>query len=425
MSDLHLGVDLGTGKVAMVLCDGRGGGVHHESRPHHADRPGPEGAAEQDAQAILDTAFSMIGEMPPDHRDRIASVAVTGQMHGVVQHGTDARPRSPLVTWQDSRADPLPCGGRLVPSGHGLAILAWWARNKRLVAPRVATIHGLLTARLCGLDRAPIDPTDVSAWGGLTPPSGVPADILPRRVGHGALVGHTRGVPGLRDGLPVAAPLGDNQASVRGTLDDPATDLSLTIGTGCQLSMLIPGGDHPTPMPVPPPAQIRPFDEQFQLLVAAPKNGGSVWRWLAGTVQTWCADLGLQPPPTDRVYEFLDRLGLDAPDTLAFLPHLDGEIDAPDARASLSGFRRDSGRLGEIARAVARGLIQNIRRMIPDEALEGKRRLVGSGNALRRSALLRQQAERVLGLPLRLSAFPEEAALGAARVARALKRSNA
>jgi sugar (pentulose or hexulose) kinase len=52
--------------------------------------------------------------------------------------------------------------------------------------------------------------------------------------------------------------------------------------------------------------------------------------------------------------------------------------------------------------------------MLRAEMLSGKTRLVGSGNALRRSALLRAMAEQTFGLPLSVPEGREEAARGAA-----------
>ena len=45
---------------------------------------------------------------------------------------------------------------------------------------------------------------------------------------------------------------------------------------------------------------------------------------------------------------------------------------------------------------------------------------VGAGNGLRRNPVLRQVAQRRLGLPLRLMEHEEEAAIGAARLAAGL-----
>jgi len=71
--------------------------------------------------------------------------------------------------------------------------------------------------------------------------------------------------------------------------------------------------------------------------------------------------------------------------------------------------------LGPLARGFARGLMRNLASMLPASAMKGRSRLVGSGNALRRSALLRRTAVEEFGRPLCIRAATEEAALGAAR----------
>jgi sugar (pentulose or hexulose) kinase len=61
--------------------------------------------------------------------------------------------------------------------------------------------------------------------------------------------------------------------------------------------------------------------------------------------------------------------------------------------------------------------MRNLRESIPSRVLRTRDRLVGSGNALRRSSLLRLMAEEEFGLPLVLREEREEAALGAAMAA--------
>jgi len=411
---LFLGIDLGTSKVALALCDRCGSGVFHLAASHHADLPGPPGTAEQDAEKILATACDLIAEIPGDHRAHLAGIGLTGQMHGVVQHDEQGRACSPLVTWQDTRQNELKINGRTVPPGRGWGTLERWVRSKELSAPRCATIHGLLAARICRLDRAPIDPTDRHAWGALTPPPSIPASILPDCVPHGALVGHSHGQKDLPDGLPVAAPLGDNQASIRGTLSDFKNEAAFTIGTGCQLSIPLPAG-HPAPTDQDR-WEIRPFDRELDLLVAAPRNGGLVWRWLAERVARWSRDLGGPDHELNAAYNLLDQLGTLAQDRLRFEPRLIAEGDEPNSGGILSGFRPDSGEIGEIIRAVARSIPENALAALPEGALAGRTTVQASGNALRHSKLLRDLSAEILDLQLQPSVFPEEAALGAARV---------
>jgi sugar (pentulose or hexulose) kinase len=76
--------------------------------------------------------------------------------------------------------------------------------------------------------------------------------------------------------------------------------------------------------------------------------------------------------------------------------------------------------LGDLARGLARGIAENLANMLPREVLDGRTRVVGSGNALRRSQLLRVMATEVLGADLVMSDNQEEAACGAAKNALAM-----
>lgn len=419
---LSLGVDCGTSKVAIALVGDKGVHVHAVAAPHQAALPTAAGRSEQDPARILATAEQLIRGLPEPLRRAVGAIGLTGQMHGVLLHAADGTPRSPLVTWQDRRtlesSDLLPSLGRRLNAGYGMATLAWWSRHGGIpTGARAATIHGFLAARWCGLDRAPIDPTDAQAWGGLEPLASVDTGVLPTVVGHGVRVGTlttaAAALLGLTAGIAVAAPLGDNQASLRATLSDPDHELAFTIGTGCQLSAVIPRGlsldiGH---------ADRRPFADDRDLLVAAPMCGGAAWLWLADTAASWAKDLGLTPPGRDEMLAHLDRLGLAAADRIGFAPHLAGERHDPTLNGMIRGLALDNGRLGEVARALARGIAANARDLLPADALNGRTRVVASGNALRRSVLLRTMAEAELGLPLIISERAEEAATGAALVA--------
>lgn len=418
---LALGIDIGTSKVAVALIDAAGAQVQAASAEHRAALPTPAGRHEQDAERIIACAEALVAALPAQLRAQVGGIGFTGQMHGVVLHDAQARPLSPLVTWQDRRAleDPafLPSLGRPLSAGYGLATLAWWACHGGLPAgARAATIHGLLAARWGGLDRAPIDPTDLQAWGGAAAVPGVDAALLPTAVGHGARVGSLVAEIGLPQGIPLAAPLGDNQASLRATLTDPDHELAFTLGTGCQVSAVVPRGSC---RPVPG-CDVRPFDATRDALVAAPLAGGAAWLWLADTAASWATDLGLTPPSRDAILARLDELGFAAADRLDFRPHLAGERHDPTLTGTLHGLAFANGRLGEVARALARGLAAVPRGMLPASALAGRTRVVASGNALRRSRLLHAMAEAEFALPVILGDGREEAATGAARVAREL-----
>ncbi len=421
-SQAFLGIDCGTSKVAVAVVDADGRQLHTAGQAHHADLPAPSGRHEQDSNRIIAVAEALVQALPTLLRQRIAGLGFTGQMHGVVLHDAGGDPRSPLVTWQDQRAleDPafLPALGRPLHTGYGMATLAWWSRHGAIPSGTSATtIHGLLAARWSGRARAAIDPTDAQAWGGLACVPGLADTVLPEAVDHGAIIGrllrHHADRLGLAPDLPLSAPLGDNQASLRATLADPLRDLALTIGTGCQLAAVVPR----TQVLALGNAERRPFAADHDLIVAAPLCGGAAWRWLAEQSAAWVHDLSGTTPALETVYARLDQLGLAAEDALTFVSHLAGERHDASLAGSLGGLRLDNGSLGQLARAVARGIVANACLMLPAAARHGRTRVVASGNALRRSALLRTMATEELGLPLFLGEWQEEAATGAALVA--------
>ena len=139
-----LGVDCGTGKVAIAVVDAAGVQLHAASRPHAADLSASISRHEQDAEKIITIAEALVREIPYDLRARIAGIGFTGQMHGVVLHDASSKPLSPLVTWQDQRVAEdtsfLPSLGRPLNTGFGMATLAWWGQRGELPAhARAAT----------------------------------------------------------------------------------------------------------------------------------------------------------------------------------------------------------------------------------------------------------------------------------------------
>jgi ribulose kinase len=112
-----------------------------------------------------------------------------------------------------------------------------------------------------------------------------------------------------------------------------------------------------------------------------------------------------------------------AEDRLVMHPHLAGERHDPSLTGVISGLSLANGSLGELARALARGIAASARSMLPATAWNGRRRVMASGNALRKSPLLRAMSEAELGLPVIVREPCEEAASGAGLVASGLIRA--
>ena len=148
--------------------------------------------------------------------------------------------------------------------------------------------------------------------------------------------------------------------------------------------------------------------------MAAALCGGSAWEWLACTTKKWLEELKFTAPPTDVLYEQLNDLGLKAKKSVEVRPHFLGERYDTSLTGSISGINLSNFDLGTLSRGLARGIIENLRDMLPDHSFQHRSRIIGSGNALRRNRLLQVMAEEVFNLPLSLCRLQEEAACGAA-----------
>lgn len=438
-----LGIDIGTTKTAAVIVTPDGAVMASASVAHVADLPAPAGLSEQDGAALLQSTWQCVGQLPADLRRKVRAVGVTGQMHGVILLDAAGRPVGPLITWQDQRCLEEPDflsglsekSGHSFSTGHGCATLAWLSLHSGIPAEArsACTIQDLAVMRLFGQQQPLTDPTDAASWGAFDLRAmnwdmkavhalGVRGDLLPSVRPCGSLAGRVCGdlakeleIPA---DVPVAVAMGDNQASLVATIRRPDQELALTLGTSGQVSAILPAGCN-VPLVSPTSTyEYRPFPGDRVIVTAASLCGGAAWAWLANSVQTWQAELGRPPLPVDDLYRRLNELGLAASGEPIVDPSFAGERHCPSKRGAVCGLSLDNFSLGQLARGLAKGIVQNLRSMLPQTVLEGRDALVGSGNALRRNPLLQAMAEEVLGLPLKLTAGVEEAAVGAALNAR-------
>ncbi len=438
--DLFLGIDVGTTKIAAVVADGEGRIEAAVSRTHGVGVPTQEGRAEQDAGVLLDKTWAVVRELPDALRQRVRGIGVTGQMHGVVLLDAGHTPVTPLVTWQDGRCledetflDALyETTGHRLHTGYGLATLAWMQRHHQRPAEAVAasTIQDLVVAHLCSLPRPVTDPSDAASWGlfdlqrsswdaAALDASGLPVSILPAIRPFGSVAGgidHERAAQlGLSPGLPVHVAIGDLHASLLATLRDPEDDIALTLGTGGQATVIT--ADPIDAGALRPTCKYWPYPGGRFAIVAASLSGGAAWAWLVDSMRSWLDDQNVEGLSREELFDQINTLGLDASSELVVHSHFLGERHDPSLRGSIDGLTLSNFSVGALARGLARSIVLNLRNMLPPEALEHRKRLVGSGNALRRAPLLQQMAEEVFGLPLTLVDGREEAATGAALLA--------
>ena len=449
---LHLGIDVGTTKIAALVLDAETGRCPAvEEVANDARLPAAPGRSEWSAERLVAAAIAAArGALARVDARRVAGVGVTGQMHGVVLVGRGLRPLGPFVGWQDERcngpggghpstiawmttlADPaaLDATGCRLAAGFLGATLFWLSHHGGLPSGVTAAfIPDYLVARL--VDRPPVaDPTDAAGSGlfdvvagrwseSLLASLGLPRSVLPEVLPTGAVVGKlaraSAAALGLRPGLPVTNALGDNQASFLGSVGEPERDVLVNVGTGGQVSATTESFVRPGAI------ETRPYLGGSYLLVGAELAGGSAYALLADFVRRVGSDvLGVEA--SVDVYAALGRLAAAVPpgsDGVRCDPRFLGTRSDPGRRGGFSGLSPDTFGPGHLARALLEGVADTYFGLYGEmlgAGLRRRSRLVGSGNGVRRNRLLAEILAGRFGLPVARPWQLEEAALGAAMV---------
>ena len=466
-----IGLDLGTTKISAVAIDTdppSGRVLQVASREHGAGLPGAQQWENlQDPERILAVARETLGELcagAGSARARPDGLCVTGQMHGVLYADAGGRAVSPLMTWLDNRAgQPHPSGGtwaealsaavgRRIAAGYGAAT-HFYNRSHGLVPPGAAWLCTItdyvtwkLTATSAGPGRPATDATIAASVGLAEPLTGQPdpraleaaelGDVQPAEIRDaGSRVGSTAGGHGVPAGVPVFAPLGDNQAGFLGAVRDVEGMLLLNVGTGGQVSGWLPAGGPAASAALRsggraegsagrPSAglEVRPFPGGGVLLVGATLCAGEAYALLEGFFRGVLGAFGGQAE--GALYERMNALaagpGDPTEEDLRVDTRFNGTRRDPRVRGAIQGISLRNLTPAALARGFLAGIAGELHgyfaalTRLRDTPVRG---LVASGNGLRRNPALRGEVARRFGMRLLVPRLREEAALGAALAA--------
>ncbi len=468
-TSLLIGVDIGTTKTAALALDVERGAVTAcAAAANPAPLPSSPDACEYDPRALLEGALALVARLAArlgSRRRSVQALGVTGQMHGVVLADAEGAPLTPLIGWQDQRgnrrhrdtnrtlveevarrmgASAQARAGCAPAAGYGAVTLfrmiAQGSLPKRAVA---LTIHDLLARTLAGVTVT--DPTDAASWGiyDVEGASGwlldaaaelrIPAGLLPEVRPTGSLAGAMRREMAdrlhLPQGLPIAVALGDNQAAFLGSVPSLVGSLVLNLGTGGQMSVAVgrcaalrrAQGRLCERYARAPGLETRPLVAGYWLLVGASLCGGRAYQILSQFFrQVGCEMFGAAGDPD--IYEAMNALASKVSedcDGVRVEPLFSGTRADPSLRASITGLTAANFTPGHIVRATIAGMVDELLAQFRLAGAAGAHAetVVGSGNAVRRNPVLSREIERRSGLPFRMPAHDEEAALGAALAA--------
>ena len=419
-----IGIDVGTTATKAVLIDEQGKRLASFAHDHPMARPQP-GFAEQNPDHWMDGVLGALHAFSRDHDlGGLAAIGMTSQVNSHVFVDAKGTPLLPAMTWQDGRSAPdaatldaritleekLAWFGAPMPidASHALTRIAYVARVHPELYAR--TSHVLAPKDYCILQLTGTVLSDPISAVGLVNADGYIAPLLDRVPGAAErlppLAGFIASAGPVRAGLPCAG-----TPVIIGTMDAWSGmfgvgvvadgDAMYQCGTS-EVPGIVSSTVHPTPgVIVFPP-------HQGIVMHAAPiQSGGAALSWLAGVLN--------RTPPETAALAATIAPGANLP---LFLPHLQGERAPFWDRATRGVFARLDGSSGapEMAHTLLEGVALAARfafeALYKSSGVDPHAINIGGGGA--KSDLWCQIRADVLGKPLRRSAAPESAALGAA-----------
>jgi glycerol kinase len=442
MKDVVLAIDQGTTGSTALLLDAsvRVVAQHNVEFPNYYPQPGWVEHDPQEIWTSVGTAVRAAVEKAGDVR--IVGVGITNQREtSLFWDRKTGAPIHRALVWQDrrtaDRCQELKDQGResWVRERTGLVLdpyfsgtkAAWLLDNVDGARRRAeqgdlcfGTIDTYLAWRLTGAHVT--DPSNASRtllfdlheldWSdALLDLLQVPRACLPAIVDNAAIVGRTKGVPFLADGIPVAGMAGDQQSALFGQACFTVGSAKCTYGTGAFVLM---NTGHSA------------VASQHGLLTTVGwRLDGAVTyalegsAFIAGAAVQWLRDeLGFFRSSAE-----IEALAASVPDAggVTFVPALTG-LGAPhwrpEARGLLAGLTRGTSR-AHIARAVLEGVALQITDILVSMELDAGTPLAElkvDGGAARNDLMMQFQAD-VLGVHCVRPTVLETTALGAAFLA--------
>lgn len=436
-----MGIDMGTTTISVIMADGESGSlITSKTIEHQAFIKSEDAFAKiQDARKLWDFVKNAVSEVQEEY-GKPDCIGMTGQMHGMLYIGEDGEAVSPLYTWQDQRGNEiykdhisygeyLKSKGLSAATGYGLTTHFYQTVNHLIPEKAVSmvTISDYIAMRLCNLTEAVIACDMAASWGCFNIETGefmkkemedvgIDTKFLPKVLkGHG-VIGRTA------DGIPVTISLGDNQASVLGSVQSLGDTVLLNIGTGSQVSFGVEGF-----IKTEGSVELRPCTEKMYLMAGSGLCGGRAYAMLEGFFRNIFlkaieeeSDAKLKEI---RYYEIMadfaeDFLKLSGKENAwKIKTTFSGTRSNPLEKGSISGISVENFHPGAMVVGMINGILEELFEMY-DKMCEmtGKKAsyLVASGNGIRKNPLMRIFAEEMFGMKLAVPLCQEEAAFGAA-----------
>lgn len=424
-NQLSVGIDIGTTTISAVVYDIQNKiqvmsyTIFHNSYIHS------DIYSEQNVNLIIEEATKLLNKIV-DTYENIASIGITGQMHGIVYVDCNGAPVSNLINWQDKRADITFENGKTtcqiikeltnepIYTGYGIASHYYSQLNNQV--PKNATgfcsIMDLFAIKICGLKKS-ITHTTVGASFGLFDLKngtfmeekisllGIDINFLPETTDKSIIIGKFKNIP-------VSVPIGDNQASFLGAVGDNSNRILINMGTGSQVSVV---SDYFTPNSE---IELRPFIEGKYLVCGSALCGGYAYHMLENFFRSYTISMGLEEKSQ---YEIMNRLATEGYANNEKGLKVDslfcGKRSNPEIRGSIQMIDRQNFTPTNLILGVLNGMcneLYDLYSLFPEK----KTKAVASGGGIKKNETLKKIIANRFNMSLLTTKSNEEAALGVA-----------
>lgn len=393
MTELWLGVDIGTTAIKAAAYDSQGRIAALAERANEVIRPAL-GFAEQDMDAVWLRVAACLRELAEKCTGRrFLSLGLCGQGDGFWPVDAAGRPTHNAMLWNDTRAaadvEALIASGAAGAVGHGCHTSLWagtaaplwrWLRdNAPEAAARTAQVVtcadwvALCLTGTLATDRSngSIPFTDFSTGNYGDAVSALGCDdfasrlVTPRRATErlGGLTAQAAAQTGLPEGLPVSVATLDLAAMIVGMGLDRSGQAMMIMGTTAVVNILT---DKVTPHELPVGASVLHPTSDTIIRVLAPTTGAAAFDWFASLVSS-----GAGGAAREAIAELgaLVASGRPGANGVTFLPYLNGErapFVTADLRATFHGMTSSTTR-ADLARAVMEGTALSLRHCCEEE----------------------------------------------------------
>ncbi|MDR2211838.1 MAG: hypothetical protein LBO65_10315 [Spirochaetaceae bacterium] len=418
MSAYAAGIDLGTTNLELILLDlERFRVVERFSAPVRRMASANVYAFEQDAAGIVASVKELLGRVKPP----LASVGITGQVHGIVYTDEALRPLSPLYSWLDRRGVEPWNGGTAqaileektgIRLAAGFGLLTHYANRLFGRVPsgarRLMGITELVAGSLTGSPLSMTDSSILASFGACTAGGSPQRELLEEALPAGCIefleAAPPFSVAGTLSGeicpggeAPIACPVGDNQAGFFGAIPKPEDACLVSIGTSGQVSFFSKEPLCPAGM------ELRPYLGKGYLQVGATLAAGKSYEALAALVKEIIRTSGGQLED-EEVFMLMNRAAGEAGETsLVFETTLTGTRQDPRKRGSITGISLDNLTVGNLALAAIEGIVRELAGFVnQDGSFGGLSYAALTGSAPRKNGLFAEALGRQFKLDVRV-----------------------